>query len=155
MYDVRQRYLTDAVETAGPTRLLTMLYDRLLVDLDRAESSLQLGDRGAASQCLMHAQDIVGELMSSLDTDAWDGAEQLMSLYGFVLTELVEANVHADAGKVHACRELVAPLASAWHEAAEQAAAQPAAQARGRAVPRFAAAEGTDDANGAGLLGVG
>ncbi|WP_448631315.1 flagellar export chaperone FliS [Cellulomonas soli] len=150
MNDVRQRYLTDAVQTAGPTRLLTMLYDRLLVDLDRAEASLQVGDRGAASQCLVHAQDIVGELMSSLDTDAWDGAEQLLSLYGFVLTELVEANVRADVDKVRGCRELVAPLASAWHEAADQA---PAAPVRGRSVPQFAAAGGADD--GSGLLGVG
>lgn len=153
MYDVRQRYLTDAVETAGPTRLLTMLYDRLMVDLDRAESSLQLGDRGAASQNLVHAQDILRELTVSLDSDAWDGADQLKALYGFVLTELVEANVHADAAKVRACRDLVAPLAEAWHEAAEQATRQVAAGPRARAVPRV----GTpgEDASGNGLLGVG
>ena len=29
MYDVRTRYLADAVATAGPAKLLTMLYDRL------------------------------------------------------------------------------------------------------------------------------
>lgn len=149
MFDIRQRYLSDAVETAGPTRLLTMLYDRLLVDLDRAATSLELGDRGAASQCLVHAQDIVTELQSSLDTDAWDGAPQLMSLYAFVHTELVEANVHADAQRVRACRELVAPLASAWHEAAAQGPAGP----RTAAAPRFAT--GAADGDGLGLLGVG
>ena len=42
---------------------------------------------------LTHAQDIVSELASTLDVTAWDGAKQLLSVYTFLLTELVGANV--------------------------------------------------------------
>ena len=64
--------------------LLTMLYDRLVLDLQRAEAEQRAGDRGAAGPHLMHAQDIVHELAATLDVDAWDGARRLMSVYTFL-----------------------------------------------------------------------
>ncbi len=33
----RNRFLDNAVATAGPQQILTMLYDRLVLDLNRAE----------------------------------------------------------------------------------------------------------------------
>jgi|SRR5690606_26047872 len=119
---VRSRYVDDAVTTASPARLLTMLYDRLVLDLTRAEQEQRAGDKAAAGTHLMHAQDIVGELASTLDVDAWDGAQQLMSVYTYLLTELVGANVAGDPDRTAACRELVEPLRDAWHQAAAQVA---------------------------------
>lgn len=115
MYDARSRYVADSVATAGPARLLTMLYDRVLIDLDRAADAFAAGDRAAAAPFVDHAQDVVSELMSTLDTDAWDGGERLMSIYGFVLAELMRP----DARRVADCRRLLEPLAAAWHEAAD------------------------------------
>lgn len=119
---VRTRYLDDTVATASPSQLLTMLYDRLVLDLRRAETHQRSGDRGAAGTHLTHAQDIVGELASTLDVAAWDGAQQLMSVYTYLLTELIGANVAGDAERTAACRALVEPLRDAWHEAAAQLA---------------------------------
>jgi flagellar protein FliS len=99
-----------------------MLYDRLVLDLLRAEAALAEGKRDAANEQLNHAQDIVSELAATLDLNAWDGARQLMSVYTFLATSLVEANVEADAVKVAACRELVEPLQEAWQQAARQVA---------------------------------
>ena len=119
---VRTRYLDDTVSTAGPAMLLTMLYDRLVLDLVRAENEQRAGTRGAAGAHLLHAQDIVSELASTLDLDAWDGARRLLSVYTFLLTELVQANVAGDAERTATCRALVEPLRDAWHEAAAQLA---------------------------------
>lgn len=120
-YDaVRSRYLDDTVATASPAKLLTMLYDRLVLDLERAEAEQRAGDRAAGSTCLTHAQEIVSELMSTLDVTAWDGARQLMSVYTFLLTELVQANVTGDADRTAACRQLIEPLRDAWHQAAQE-----------------------------------
>jgi flagellar protein FliS len=127
---VRSRYLDDAVATASPAKLLTMLYDRLVLDLERAESAQRDGDRAGGGTHLLHAQDIVSELASTLEVDAWDGARGLMSVYTYLLTELVGANVSGDPERTAACRELVEPLRDAWHEAADQlsgAAVQPGA----------------------------
>jgi flagellar protein FliS len=121
----RNRFLDDAVATASPARLLTMLYDRLVLDLHRAEAAQVAGDREAAHRDLVHAQSIVAELSSTLDVDAWDGAPRLLSLYGFLLRELVRANISGDAAVTASCRALVEPLRDAWHEASRAAAATP------------------------------
>jgi flagellar protein FliS len=115
---LRARYMADSIATASPARLLVMLYDRLVLDLERAEEALLARDRAAAGQQLLHAQDIVLELRTSLRVDAWAGAPGLASLYTFLLTELVRANVGGDAARVASCRGLVKPLADAWREAA-------------------------------------
>ena len=120
MDDARSRYLADAIATASPARLLTMLYDRLIVDLSRAERELQDGDRGAAAPLVGHAQEIVGELIGMLDVRAWDGADALLSVYGFVLRELFAAGADGDATRVASCRALLQPLRLAWHEAADE-----------------------------------
>ncbi|MBX9246633.1 flagellar export chaperone FliS [Actinotalea ferrariae] len=117
---VRTRYVDDTVATASPAKLLTMLYDRLLLDLQRAENEQRAADRAAAGVHLTHAQDIVSELAATLDVSAWDGAQQLLSIYTFLLTELVAANVSGDADRTASCRALVEPLADAWHQAAAQ-----------------------------------
>lgn len=115
---MRERYLADSVATASPAKLLVMLFDRLILDLDRGEAALAAGDRAEANNQLCHAQEIVLELRTTLDTDAWDGAAGLAELYWFVLTELIAANVQRDPSKVKGCRDLMAPLRDAWREAA-------------------------------------
>ena len=120
MYDVRTRYLADAVATATPPRLLVMLYDRLVLDVDRAESALRRGDHPAASVQLQHAQEIVAELISSLDIDAWSGAAGLQSIYTYLLSELIETNMTGDPERAFACRAIIAPLQEAWRTAADE-----------------------------------
>lgn len=119
---MRARYASDSVGTASPTRLLTMLYDRLVRDLGLAEAAIVEGKGEVAHNELVHAQAIVEELRTSLDTEVWDGAPGLAMLYDYLLAELVAANVAKDAAKVVACRELVEPLRDAWHQAATEAA---------------------------------
>ena len=53
MYDLRRRFVTEAVSTAGPATLLVMLMDRLTLDLDRAAGELEKGNRSEASPLLM------------------------------------------------------------------------------------------------------
>jgi len=128
---LRTRYLAESVATASPGQLLVMLYDRLVVDLTQAEDALRARDTATASTRLMHAQDIVSELRSSLDLSAWDGAAGLAQLYGFLFTRLIKANVANDADLVAECRAVVEPLRDAWREAllATRAAAPEAALA--------------------------
>jgi flagellar secretion chaperone FliS len=123
---LRARYVGDAVTTASPQRLLVMLYDRLALDLERAQAALAEGDRQEASGQLQHAQDIVLELRSSLQVDAWEGGPRLAALYTWLISELVQANVKADRNRVASCRQVVEPLRDAWRQAAVTLAASPA-----------------------------
>ena len=89
----RAEFIRDAVMSASPVRLLTMLYDRMLLDLNRAEAAQQAGNWRAASEQLIHAQSIVAELSGTLKVDEWEGGENLQAIYGYVLEAVVEANL--------------------------------------------------------------
>jgi flagellar protein FliS len=115
---MRERYLADTIATAPPAKLLVMLYDRLVLDLSRGEEALRDGDRATASPHLIHAQDIVLELRTSLKLDAWEGANGLAQVYTFVLTELIHANMNGDVKRVVDCRGLIESLRESWRDAA-------------------------------------
>lgn len=123
MNNPRAAYMGQMVNTANPQRLLVMLYDRLVLDLQRAVEAQKTGDFVAGGQQLMHAQEIVLELNSSLRLDAWEGAQQLASIYTFLHTELVRANVERKVEITESCLGLVTPLADAWRQAALTAVA--------------------------------
>jgi flagellar protein FliS len=127
--NLRNRYLQDSISTASPGKLLVMLYDRLVLDLIRAEEALRTDDRDSAAERLNHAQEIVLELRTTLDVEVWSGAAGLAGLYSFLLTELIQANITRDTEKVAACRGLIEPLRDAWREAAVLANAAPASVA--------------------------
>lgn len=120
-----QQYRDDAVLSAPPERLVTMLYDRLMLDLERGELAQRAGQWVEANAQLQHAQAIVAELTSSL-TDEWEGSAGLRALYAHLTSTLIRANIDHDPDSTHVCIELVAPLRDAWH-----AAALAVAEARG------------------------
>ena len=123
-YGSSAAYVQASVQTASPARLLVMLYDRLVLDCRRAIDAQQAGDHAAAHPHLLHAQDIVAELQSSLRPELWSGAEALNSLYSHLLVQLVQANVRRDVSITSHCLDLVTGLADAWRQAAlEQASA--------------------------------
>ena len=132
---IRNRYVGASVDTASPARLVTMLYDRLLRDLHTAEAALAGSDLEGANDALIHAQEIVWELAAGLDPAKWSGGPALAALYQFLLSELLDANVKKDPARVISVRGLVEPLADAWHQAAELAAAPPPANPAFAAIP--------------------
>lgn len=119
-----QRYLTDSITTADPGSLIVMLYDRLALDLARAEAALREPDGlEAAHNNLLHAQDVVLALRASLRPELWQGADQLVSLYEWLSRRLVEANMKKDPAIVAECLSVVSPLQAAWREAVTRGAA--------------------------------
>lgn len=114
----RNAYVGGMVTTASPARLLVMLVDRLESDVRRAVELQQQGDYAAAGQQLLHAQEIVLELRSSLNHDVWDGAAGLDTIYAWLHSELVRANIGRNADTTRACLGIVATLAQSWRDAA-------------------------------------
>lgn len=110
--------------TASPAQLVTMLYDRLVLDLQRAEGAAVAGDAATCTDNVGHAQEIIMELRASLDTTKWNGGPGLSELYSFLLRELIAANVAKDAKRIGTCREIIEPLRDAWHQAALAVGAQ-------------------------------
>jgi flagellar protein FliS len=111
-------YNRDSVLSASPARLLTMLYDRLLLDLTRGEAALTAGQWPTAWENLRHADQIVAELASTLRVDLWDGAEGLLRVYGYLADLIVGGMIERDVTKVREAIGLAEPLRRTWHDAA-------------------------------------
>lgn len=121
----RTTYANDAVLSASPVRLLTMLYDRLLLDLDRADRASADEDWPTMSTELLHAQAIIAELASSLRAELWDGGQSLLAIYHYTRRLLVEANIRREGRGIRECIEILDPIRLAWHEASLLIAAEP------------------------------
>lgn len=111
-------YQSNAVATASPARLLVMLLERLVLDIERARTAQQQSEWEAAHHHLLHAQDIVLELESSLRPEQMTGGAQLAALYAFLRQELVLANIRRDLTKTADALVLAQQLCDTWREAA-------------------------------------
>lgn len=116
-------YKDNAVTTASPGHIVVMAYERLILDLERAQACFKAGL--SASEHLLHAQDLVLALQSNLNVEAWDGGKRLSSLYSYVYEQLVSANVLRDSGKVQECLNLMGPLLDAWRQIERTVGDQP------------------------------
>jgi flagellar secretion chaperone FliS len=101
-------------ETASPGELVLLLYDALLNDLTRAEERLAARDLEKAHRSLVRAQEILLELIASLDMNAGDIARRLAPLYEYQYQCLLDANVRKDARPVAEVIRLITPLRNAW-----------------------------------------
>ncbi len=114
---VRQRYKEESVLSSTPRKQFIMLFENLLVDLDRAEMAFRVRDLYSIHESLRHAQDIVHLVMSSLRLDLWDGAKDLKELYGFSLSQLIQANLYKDIKYLREAEKVLRPLGEAWVQA--------------------------------------
>ena len=113
------RYASDATATASPARLLTMLYDRLVVDISMAHDAMLRGDIQITGDRIAHACEILLELHSTLDTEVWPEGEALAALYMWLVQELMQGRVRNQPQRVADCRDLVVSLRDAWQQASE------------------------------------
>jgi flagellar secretion chaperone FliS len=118
MNNARATYMDASVATASPARLLVMLFERLVLDVQRGLEAQRRGDLVETHRQLTHAQDIVMELQTSLRADDFKGGYDLAALYAFLHRQLVMANVHKDASITDEVLTLVTDLCGAWREAA-------------------------------------
>jgi len=118
MSNARAAYMDASIATASPARLLIMLFDRLVLDVQRGLDAQRAGDFEETHRQLTHAQDILLELASSLKVDAFKGGYDLAALYSFLHRQLVNANVRKDAAITDEVLTLVTDLCDAWRQAA-------------------------------------
>ena len=118
-------YRETRVKTASPGQLVVMLYDEALKQCDIA---IELSGQGPKPRpdrieriniALGKAQDVVTELMASLDFDAGgEIARNLFALYVWFGRELLEANITKDTPRIKAVRGMLAELRGAWAQVA-------------------------------------
>ena len=111
-----KRYRQTQVETAGPLELIIMLYDGALRFCNQAKLAIEEKHLNQANQMLQRAQDIIDELNINLNMEAGEIAVNLRSLYQFISTKLVEANIKKDLTLLNQMIALLTDLRSSWVE---------------------------------------
>ncbi|MCL5957916.1 MAG: flagellar export chaperone FliS [Chloroflexi bacterium] len=136
-----QQYKTMQVQTADRGELVVMLYQGAIRFLGRSAGALRMGNLEDGHFNLVRAQDIVAELMGSLDMGTGDLARNLFQIYEYMHYRLVQANIHKDPAPVEEVAGLLRELLPAWQQAARQARSN-GADAQPVAVGSFTCAAG-------------
>lgn len=110
------KYRKTQIETADQGKLLLMLYDGALRFLGHARQALLEKDLEGANNKLVRVQDIVAELMASLDLEAGEVAVSLFRLYEYMHYLLVQANIKKDVGPLDQVESMLAELRDTWKE---------------------------------------
>jgi flagellar protein FliS len=123
MSDPLRSYKETQIKTATPARLVVMLYDGALKFLGLALEALgarhQRYDR--ASEYLIRTQDIITELMVSLDFDQGrEIARNLFNLYLWMNRELLQGNISKSCAPLEKVKKLLVELRGVWAEVADK-----------------------------------
>ncbi len=103
------------ISTAPQKKLLLMLYDGAVTNLMVAEKAIESKDYETVHHKLVKTQDILVELMATLNFDAGgEIAGQLYRLYDYFHWSLVQANVKKDSVLVAEVRTYLEELRSSW-----------------------------------------
>lgn len=108
-------YRQQDILTANPVDVIVMLYDALKKNIIVGKRKIIKNDVQGAHDHLMKAQQIVVELVNSLDM-SYEIAENLLAIYEFILKTLEEANMKKDDKALEPLVEIIGDLREAWHE---------------------------------------
>ncbi|MCL5958016.1 MAG: flagellar export chaperone FliS [Chloroflexi bacterium] len=122
--DGYQQYKTMQTQTADRGELVVMLYQGAIKFLGRASAALEAGQPEEAHVNLVRGQDVIAELMGSLNPDGGEIAQNLFTLYEYMHYRLVQANIQKDPRLVAEVTQLLRELLPSWQQAARAARAE-------------------------------
>ncbi|MCR5725185.1 MAG: flagellar export chaperone FliS [Treponema sp.] len=126
-------YRDTAVKTASQGKLVVMLYQGACRELSAAQGCFDAEEKIAARNIekygkhISKAQEIIGELQTSLDMDKGGQiAQNLMALYVYFNRELMDATINRDKKKLDFVLNMMTQLSLAWETASNSTANAPA-----------------------------
>ena len=109
-------YQQQAVLTASKEKLVVLLYDGALLNIDRAHKAMDANDVAGVGEAIGKAFAIIGELRASIDHEqGGEIAENLERLYGFVQDRIVVANRDRDPSPLSEARAVLTTLKEGWN----------------------------------------
>ena len=108
-------YKKASVNTLDQTKLIIMLYDGAIKNASFAVEHMKSGQIEKVHDCLIKTKNIVTELMATLNMDrGGDIAKNLQSLYSYMFSQLIEANMNKKTEPVVVVIDLLKELRAAW-----------------------------------------
>ncbi|NLB88190.1 MAG: flagellar export chaperone FliS [Syntrophomonadaceae bacterium] len=116
---VYDQYRRTAIETVSPGKLLIMLYDGAIKNINTAIAAINNKDFNGAHNDIIKTQDIIVELMSTLNMD-YDISKNLYSLYDYMMNRLIEANLNKDTAILEEVGGFLRELRDTWDQVVKQ-----------------------------------
>jgi flagellar protein FliS len=119
------------IHSASPERLVVIVFEQLVVNLERARIAMDRNDVELRFTSLRRARGLVSELLSTLDFEQGGAiATQLADLYQFMLYELVDVGTRGDVATMRKLVNIATSLRdgftgasqSLWTEASRKTA---------------------------------
>ncbi|RJX27871.1 MAG: flagellar export chaperone FliS [Dethiobacter sp.] len=115
--DPYHQYKQNEVGTASPEKLLLMLYNAALKFLKLSRVGVEEKNIEKANMYIGKAQDIIYELMASLDFEQENIPEKLYYLYDYMNQRLVQANIKKNAAIIKEVEGMLTELRDTWKAA--------------------------------------
>lgn len=116
-----QMYRQTQVSTASQGELLIMLFDGAIRFARQSQDHMAAGKLEEASAKLIRTQDIINELILSLDLSVGEIAQNLQQLYVYIHDLLVQANIKKDPAIVDSALGMLVELRDTWGQVVGQA----------------------------------
>lgn len=131
-------YQKTNVKTASQGHLVVLLYEAAVKNLRNAilifdeDGKIKPNDIEKFSNLIQKAQSIITELQVSLDMEkGGDIAKNLMSLYVYFNSELMDASINHNKEKITFVSNMLSELLSAWRTAEASSASSVPQETRG------------------------
>lgn len=116
--DAAATYRRNSILTASPEKIIRMLYDAAIQNLERSRAALSdPGQTHSAEvgEALGKALSIIAELKASLDKErGGEIAENLDGLYDFSMNQISQANINRAPGPVENSLRVMRTLKEGW-----------------------------------------
>jgi flagellar secretion chaperone FliS len=121
----RDSYREMEIQAASAEKLVCIVFEQLVVNLERARIAMERKDVELRVDSLRRARNIVAELLSTLDFERGGSlANQLADLYQFMLYELVDIGQRGDVVTMRKLVNIASQLRDGFVGAQQQLASQ-------------------------------
>lgn len=119
-----QQYKQMEVDTSDPMKLVVMLYEAAIKNLEEAILQMERKDYPGKGKSIGKSVDIIVELLNGLNPQAGEITENLTNLYNYMVTDLIAANAQLDPVKVRQVIGMLNNLLEAWKQVEHQSRIQ-------------------------------
>jgi len=115
------KYKQTSITTANRGQILIMLYEAAIRNIKKAKLHIEEKNIEGKSKALGKVHDIINELISSLDFKIGGKiAEDLERLYGFMIEQIMKANMENKTEYLIPIEKILEDLLFAWREAVKE-----------------------------------
>jgi flagellar protein FliS len=147
----RDNYLSTEVKTAAPQRLQWLLIEAALRSANRTREFWRQGDNERATEAIVHAQSVLGQMLAAIDRDSGGQlAKQVSTVYEFIFRSLVKAGQHRDEKSLTDAIRVLEVERETWRQLCEKLTANHAPPRPSAPFARFGAPVEVDETDFSG-----